>query len=331
MCPGLGVKPIRQRANYETSLVRTCERFAYWREAVCDAYVRLGCVSDVSENFDGALEIRRYPSIAISTVGGSQHQVSRRKRDIARSTDNDFLLSLQLRRTSRIEQRGNMAVLQPHDFAIYGSTDPYVLSLTGGFRQLVLQFPKEKLLSRLPDAELLTGLRVDGKSEIGQLVSRNVVGFAEVIESQPSDAQFLIEETLLDLVATALANLRGSRLKLSLPEQHVLLRAKTHIQANLSNIGLDRELIAAEIGISVRRLSEIFALGGETVGEYIRNSRLEQAAAKLVDSRFASQTIGEIAISCGFSNLQHFSKLFRNKFNCTPSQHRSSRQVTRLT
>ena len=316
-----------QQASYETSLVRKCDRFAYWREAVCDAYVRLGCVSDVSEGFDGTLEIQRYPSIAISKVGGSQHQVSRRKRDIARSTDNDFLLSLQLKRTSRIEQRGNMAVLQPYDFAIYGSTDPYVLSLTGGFRQLVLQFPKDKLLSRLPNAELLTGLRVDGTSEIGRLVSRNVVGFAGVIESQPSDARFLIEETLLDLVATALANLQGSRLKLSLPEQHVLLRAKTHIQANLSNAGLNRESIAAEVGISVRRLSEIFALGDETIGEYIRSSRLEQAAAKLTDSRFVNQTIGEIAISCGFSNFQHFSKLFRKKFKCTPSEHRTSRKI----
>ena len=144
-----------------------------------------------------------------------------------------------------------------------------------------------------------------------------------MLDTQVDDAQLLMQETLLDLVATALAGLRGSRYDLSLPEQHILLRAKTYIQANLGDPGLSRESVAAEIGMSVRRLSEIFSSADETIGGYIRPSRLERAARELGDSRFASQTIGEIAMRCGFKNFQHFSKLFRAHFGRSPSDCRA--------
>lgn len=310
------------QASYKTSNVRESDRFAFWREAVCDAYVRLGCSAEAPSDFSGSLNIQHYSNMSISNVGGSQHRVVRRIKDISRSTDADFLLSLQLKRTSQIEQRGNISELRPHDFAIYGSTYPYSLSLTDGFEQLVLQFPKEKLLARLPDAELLTGLRVDGTSEIGQLVSNNIVQFAALLDAQPDDAQLLMQETLLDLVATALAGLRGCRYNLTLPEQHILLRAKTFIQANLGDPDLSRESIAAEIGMSIRRLSEIFTSADETIGGYIRSSRLNRAAHELGDPRFASQTISEIALRCGFNNFQHFSKLFHTRFGHSPSDHR---------
>ena len=310
------------QASYKTSKVRKSDRFAFWREAVCDAYVRLGCSAEAPGVFDGTLDVKRYSNMSISNVGGSQHKVVRRIKDISRSTDADFLLSLQLKRNAQIEQRGNVSELKPHDFAIYGSTDPYSLSLTDGFEQLVLQFPKEKLLARLPDAELLTGLRVDGTSEIGQLVSNNIVQFANMLETQADDAQFLMQETLLDLVATALAGLRSSRYDLTLPEQHIILRAKTFIQANLGDPGLGRKTVAAEIGMSVRRLSEIFSSADETIGGYIRGSRLDRAAQELDDPRFSNQTISEIAMRCGFSNFQHFSKLFHTRFSRSPSDYR---------
>lgn len=318
------MQQLTQHASYATSAVKLPERFAFWREAVCDAYVRLGCETDTTEFFHGAIEVRRYQTIDISTVGGSRHKVVRRRRDIASSTENDFLLSLQRKNVSRVEQYGNTAVLNPGDFALYSSTDPYTLSLSEGFEEMVLQFPKEKLLSRLPDAEMLTGLQIDGSTGFGQFVSNNIMSMAEMIAHQSHDSRLLLQETVLDLIAAAFAAQRQSRYELSNPEQHILLRAKTFVRSRLADPDLDREMVSRDVGVSVRRLSEIFSASGESLANYIRNLRLDNAAADLRDARFSRQTISEIAIRYGFENFQHFSTLFRRRFDCTPSEYRSA-------
>lgn len=308
--------------RYDTSAVREGERFAFWREAVCDAYVRLGCETE-STPFHGAIDIHRYDTIAISTVGGSQQTVTRRRGDIARAGENDFLLSLQRAKRSAIAQAGATALLDPGDFALYSSTDPYVLTMVDGFEELVLQFPKDKLLARLPDGEMLTGQRVDGATGFGALVARNLGALSTAIAGEGPDTRRLIEETMLDLIAAALAGLRRSRYELSRPEQQLVLRARTFIRARLADPALDREMVARALGISVRRLSEIFAATEESVASHIRNQRLERAAADLRDPRYSRQTISEIALRAGFGNFQHFSTLFRKRFGATPRDYRS--------
>ncbi len=310
--------------RYDTHEVGEPERFSYWREAVCDTYVLLGCEYDGEGPFDGSIDVRRHSHISFSNIGGTRHQAFRRRYDISRSNENDFLLSLQMKQTASVDQRGNNAQLQPCDFVIYDSTEPYTLGLTDGFEMMVLQFPKEKLLARLPDAEMLTGVRVNGQDALGEFVSGNLTRLANLIEEQEEYSGALLQESILDLIASALAGIRGSRYELSMPEQHILLRAKSYIRSNLDSADLCRESVAACAGLSVRRLSEIFASANLTISGYIRNQRLQRVGDDLRDPRFANQTISEIALRNGFGNFQYFSSLFRRSYGCTPSQYRLS-------
>ncbi|MEM7522444.1 MAG: AraC family transcriptional regulator, partial [Pseudomonadota bacterium] len=264
---------------YQTTSVARRDRFDFWREAVCDAYVRLGCQTDDRTDFFGSIEVERYDGVAVSRVSGSRHDVFRRPRDIARAGEHDFLLSLQVKSRTGITQRGALADLRPRDFAIYSSTEPYKLSLTDGFEQLVLQFPKEKLLSRLPNAELLTGLRVGGDSPAGGLVSRYITDFADLMTQQTGAAAALAQEGLFDMIAMSLAALTQSSVELSAPDRHALLRAKAFIQQRLGDDDLNRDLVAAHTGLSVRRLNEIFAREDASLSGYIRRARLDAAAA----------------------------------------------------
>ncbi len=311
-------------AKYLTSDVHSSERFEFWRDAVCDAFVRLGCTTDVRKEFFGSLNVKRYQDLSVSHVTGSSHEVFRRKRDIARAQENDFLLSLQLHNHSRLVQHANTATLQRMDFAMYSSTDPYQLSLSQDFSQLVLQFPKAKLLSRLPNAEMLTGIRIDGSQPLSALVAKNIIDLTNMMDSQPESAQILMQETLLDMIAMALAATANSRVDISLPEQQFLLRARTFIHANLGDETLNRDRVAKAVGISVRRLNEVFAKEDMSISSLIRTSRLEQVAADLIDPRFTGQTISELASKWGFSSFQHFSKLFRRTYNMSPKAYRGS-------
>ena len=158
---------------FSTKGVPDSDRFSFWREAVCDAYVQLECNSD-ADAFDGELRLHRLPTIAASFVGGSRQNVRRRKRDISRASEDSFLLSLQLARHGQVAQAGRVAELGPGDFALYSATDTYELNLPDGFSQMVVQMPREALLQRLPHADSLTATRISGQTDVGRLVNETV-------------------------------------------------------------------------------------------------------------------------------------------------------------
>ena len=311
--------------HYRTKDVRPRERFSYWREAVCEAYVQLGCEGGDREHFSGGIGVEHYPNLSISNVYGMAHEVYRRRKDIARADDEYFLLSMQMKEISFVAQNGHVAELEPGDLALYSSTDPYQLTLTDNFSQMVVQLPKNRLLARLPNADMLTGRRISGSSEVGRLVGENIVNFSRLISDGGEVMQSVVQDVLIDLIATGLASLDDSKVEMSLPEQHILLRARSYIQANLTDPAMDRNSVAASVGLSVRRLNELFSKEGSSVAGFIRSARLQRAAQDLADPRYSGQSISEIAMRWGFYNFQHFSKLFRTHFGHAPSDYRTLR------
>ena len=169
---------------------------------------------------------------------------------------------------------------------------------------------------------MLTARRIDGQTGIGKLVRENILAFSEHVNTPNPTLQTLLQDTLIDLIATGLAAEGAGRVELSSPEQHVMLRAKSFVRANLHDPDLDRHRVAAEIGLSVRRLNEVFAKQDETISAFIRRMRLEAIAADLKDPRYARQSISEIAFRYGLSNMQNFSTTFRSHFGASPREYR---------
>lgn len=310
--------------RFSTSDVKEKERFSYWREAVCDAYVQLGCAYDRrTTHFRGEIQLERLSKLSLSRVSGNAHRVFRRRRDIARSNDAYFLLSLQTRNAASVAQRGQAAELEPGDFALYSSIEPYELRLTDAFEQLVVQVPRARLLARLPAADLLTGRRVSGKEALGRMVGSNIRQIAEAMRESEPRAREHLQDAIVDLIAAGLASLDGVSRELALPDQQILTRAKTFVQANLPDFDLDRNRVAAAMGMSVRRLNEIFAKEGSSLAAYIRGARLERIARDLEDPGLAAISISSLALRWGIGNLQHFSRIFKERFGLTPRDFRA--------
>ena len=309
---------------YRTSDARRSERFAYWREAVCDTYVQLGCETEDPLTFHGEIELRRLPKVSASVVSGSCQTVDRRKRDIARSDDAFFLLSLQIDRTCLVEQRGRETVLEKGECALYSSVDTYRLTLPDDFRQLVIQIPRQELLQRLPNADLLTARKISNSNRLGSLVSNSILKLAGEMNQSGELFRNCLQDTIVDLIATGLASLGDEALEQSMPEQQVLLRAETFIRSNLADPDLNRTMLAQYLGLSVRRLSQIYSTTGSTISDAIRDARLQRIATDLRDRRFERQSITDIAMRWGVNNLQHFSQVFRARFGQSPSDYRRS-------
>lgn len=306
-----------------TNSVVKHERFAYWREAVCDSYVLLDCECSDPDRFDGEIILNRMSRMSTSFVGGSSQTVRRRKRDISRSNDESFLISMQLNKDGVVQQCDREAHLKPGDFALYSSIDRYRLDLPNGFRQLVVQVPRDDLISRLPNADLITGIRVPGESMIGSVVSDSVLRLVSAMEQANEAVAQCAQESIIDLFVTGFASIDQSKHYLSNPEHQILIRANTLIRSNLHDPNFDRIALAAAMGMSVRRLSEIYQRDGKSISSTIRQMRLDKIATDLRDCRLSRHSINDIARKWGLENQSNLVRNFKIKFGVTPSEFRA--------
>ncbi len=313
--------------RYSTEVVEPPERFDYWREVICDAYLPIRCETPDSKLFNGEIELHRLSHLNISRVQGSQQLVSRLPADIARNTETYFLLSLQVSNSSQVTQSERCAALLPNDFTLYSTSEPYDIVCQNNVDQLVIQLPYQQLISRIPNAEMLTGLRVDGQQGLGGMVSRQIRECTEAIGDQSQVVQQHMQSTLIDLVATGLSTLTDTHVEIAKPEQLKLMQAKNIIHDHLTDFQLDRNFVAAAMGMSTRNLARIFKSSDLSITGYIRQCRLEAIATDLANPSLAEQSISTIACACGITNFQHFSKMFKDKFGASPSDYRNSNRV----
>lgn len=299
---------------------------------MCRSYVHLDCSADKEQmqNFRGMIRLEKLSKLTLSLVSGDAHIVKRRKEDIAQETDDFFLISLQLRNKSVIQQRGNFEELLPGDFVLYSSTEQYELNLKKDFKQLVIQIPKSELLSRLPSAEMLTSKKVSCYNQETKLISDSLMNFSKVAINSKEIPQHYLQNTILDLISAGLASVSNQQYTLSEPEQSLIIQIKAYINANLTDPKLDRTMVASRMGgISIRRLSEIFSHDNNSVAAYIRKKRLDNIAREMLDYRFSQQRISQIAFRWGFENSQHFSKTFRNQYDISPREYRNQIKRTK--
>jgi transcriptional regulator GlxA family with amidase domain len=105
-----------------------------------------------------------------------------------------------------------------------------------------------------------------------------------------------------------------------------LREIKSDIAANLSRDDLSVVEIALRQRVTARYIQMLFEAEGTTFTEFVRNARLNKAHRMLVDPRLADRSISAIASEAGFSDLSYFNKVFRRRFDGTPSDIRTARR-----
>jgi DNA-binding response OmpR family regulator len=79
------------------------------------------------------------------------------------------------------------------------------------------------------------------------------------------------------------------------------------------------DMLTKEVGISRAQLHrKMKDMTGLPVSEFIRNIRLEQAVRLLEEQKI---NVTQVAYSVGFSNLAHFSTVFRKQFGVSPTEY----------
>ena len=91
------------------------------------------------------------------------------------------------------------------------------------------------------------------------------------------------------------------------------------VNDHLSDSDFNVEVLTKEVGISRAQLHrKMKEMTGLPISEFIRNIRLEQAVRLLKEQKI---NVTQVAYTVGFSNLAHFSTVFRKQFGVSPTEY----------
>jgi AraC family transcriptional regulator, positive regulator of tynA and feaB len=183
-----------------------------------------------------------------------------------------------------------------------------------------VQPPRKALLLRLGEPERFRAIRIDGSAGIGGLLSPMLQKLPLDLAQIPDAARARIGENLLDLIATALLAQAECA---PLPAETALARIKLWINTHLGG-DLSAERIAARCCLSVRHINRLFEREGTSLMRYVWERRLACCRRDLTDSAMHHRPISDIAFSAGFKDLSHFSRAYRARYGCAPSDTRHS-------
>lgn len=297
-----------------------------WRDAVCSTFVRLDCSPDRHAPLHGRIEARVWGDLHVSRVVSSPQFVERSAALAASADEAYVLLSVQLRGRTIVQQGGAQAELTPGSLAFYDTTRPYTLTLPGDFDQIVLHLPHVALERAVPGGLDRMARRIGPGNPFAQAL---VAVAPQLLQLSASARPGLAERTAAaarELMALALESLapeaadeRPAAAAGALASS-LVWRARDAISRRLADPQLTPAALAAEVGVSLRRLQEAFQQQGGTPADCIWEMRLELARALLAAA--ADVSIGAVARRAGFLDAAHFSRRFRLRFGMSPRDYR---------
>jgi AraC-like DNA-binding protein len=312
-----------------TQAVSPHDRLAYWTDLLCNVYVQLDCDAPRDDRFDGTIRRDRVASLDLSVVDSGPQRVMRTPRQIAKASEDYFLVSIQTAGTGRVRQDGREAALRPGDFALYDSTRPYELEFAEPFQQLVLMLPGEQLRSLVRDTQRLTATAVCGRQGAGQLL----IGMLDTLRKdvdrlQPASAAAVADGVVNILVAGLRTLPAANQPGLSDLAAYHLERIKAYVRDNLRDPELSIGTLSRALQLSPGHIHRLFQREPLPLGHTIWAQRLEACRCELGDPQQGHRSITEIAFGWGFNGAAHFSRAFKERFGVSPREWRASKSST---
>lgn len=305
--------------TFATDHIRPDERFDYWREVITDRFLPLRPERCGELPFEGSLRssnLAGLPLTAISVQGQSVSQPGSSAPD-----EGYFFLNLQAAGAMRFEQAGARYSNAGSAFLI-DSSSPFHLDCPTRMTHICVTMPKDQLRDRLLRNRQLGGEQLS-RDRAADAACLDYLALLSDLDRLPDDDSESTARYLLDLLAYALDRRVTTP---SVPKRAVqavtYARARKLIESEIGRAELSPAWLAARLGLSLRTLQRVFHRYGGTPGSMIVQKRIESAGARLADPGRRSESITEIALACGFSDLSYFCRSFHHSTGYSPSEFR---------
>lgn len=308
--------------QYSTLASRASDRKELWSTQLSKICGHTPHIEFSDRDFSG--------EIAAGMVGGINlaklsHNALRVERPAADKGLRHVILMMQLGGRSRVGQNGHEAFLEIGDGLLLDSRYAFSIGLDGPTSQILAYLPAEEVLA---GGERLPRMQVHKSGKTAGLLARPVLesllnNITSVDEADGTCARSM----LVEIVRTMVACQKPARPneKEALPNS----RIRAFIEAHLGDPDLAPAHIAAACGITTRQLHRLFEVTQWSSRSWIRQQRLQRCQADLQDPAMSHLSITQIAFRWGFNDAAHFSRVFRETFDVSPTDLRKAAKAVR--
>ena len=314
----------------DTATVAAQDRLAFWSDSSFDAYLPVQVRSPEGEQFGARMWGYELGPLSLFKIAAAPNTMMRSQRAIAACDPECLHLSVVLRGQINAAQEGRTGVARMGDLISYETSHPVVFRADRPYESLVIRVPRGLLGREEAQISKLTAVGIPGGEGLPRAAVAFFLGLAGGLEDgtiSPTDAPDSIE-CVIDLVRALYAGpARAEEATRLRTRAEILLDIQAFIEANLGDPELDPDRIARASFISTRYLHKLFESEGTSVCRWIRETRLERCRRDLLDPSLDDETILTIASRWGLPGPQHFSRLFRSAYGCSPSDLRRERRT----
>lgn len=265
-------------------------------------------------------DLGRVHLLSTEATGAWVCRTARLTRD---ATEPQLLVSvLERGATSVASQQGTVAV-RPGDIVVNSTLVPYAVAFTGTVRHTFsVSYADLGLPRSVVHPALGTPLGADHPLAPG--VAAFLTHLARTRELSTTQHGQALQDPIVSLVRALVATSAGDEFRARGPmAETVGQRAEQYIRMHFVEPSLTPARVAAAHGISLRYLYRVMSDLGFSPSGLIRDLRLDACARVLASS--GPTRISAVAYNHGFVDQAHFTRVFRRRFGCTPTQWRRSR------
>jgi AraC-like DNA-binding protein len=310
----------------DTDQVPHAERVGFWGDWIGRLFQ--GLRSDVygDTDFDGRLTTQRAGDVVLTRLQANRHRVERSS-SIARATETAYLkIVAPWSGCAGVEQKGREAWVTPDQWSIYDTTDSYAVANPERVEHLIVMLPKAAVVERGVSLDPLMARRLGGSGGVSRLALETMRGAFRELPNMSEQAARGAGEAITQLVNLSLLELAG--VPNALTQREALReRIKRYVGEHLGDPDLTVDALARALNCSRRHLYNAFSEEPDGVAGYILARRLEACRQAFDDRRGHRRSITDIALSFGFSNMAHFSRVFRTHLGLSPSEYRRAREA----
>lgn len=305
-----------------TDAVAPRDRAPQWCEWISRHFG--GLQSDLygDTDFDGHIASSHAGDVILTRLEADRHRVLRTA-SMVRTSDVPYLkIVAPWQGSAMVQQQGREACARDGAWVIYDTTGTYQVGNPERVDHLIVMVPKDDVAERGQrfDGVMARRLGANGISRVALETMRNT--YLELPNMSEAAAQGA-GELIKQLVKLSLMELAGQETGVSQREA-LRDRIRQYVQQNLRDPALSVDAIARGLNCSRRHLYNAFAGEGETIAAYIQRLRLQACVRDLQQQGPHARPITDIAMSWGFGNPSHFSRVFRGHTGKSPSEFRGS-------